>query len=228
MTGQELVDRAKALALPFVGQMATAPGPLLQQINALDTEVVDLVLRVAPQALSTAGSTVAIGNHAANAAGYALTAARSYTDFKYVDNEGYTYPITIVPETHFDDPSVHPSAIVAGSTLLPCDPAMSRWTESGDQGWWLSGDTVEYRYVANPTPLTVFSGTLASPTFAQNYMTWALVLHILLAFHGHEGIVPQARLEMVMQLRQTAYSDLAMTIARLSPVTSSLRGIGPI
>lgn len=220
LLAKDLIDDAMALAYPHIAEYATSPVALLRQLSSLDERVIDILLATAPQRVSTAGSNLNC-SLANNIAGYSLTSARAYVDFQYFDlDSNFIAGIRIVPESAFDNPTQHPAGIVRGSTFYPCDPLGNRWFTAELRDFFRGdGDTIRYRYVADPTRITALSQTLASPDEAEQYFIWNLVLTILLQAGG----VPPERQQVVAA--QIAEQERVITLmASKRTITQSSAG----
>lgn len=194
LLARDLIDDAMALAYPHIAEYATSPVALLRQLSSLDERVIDLFLATAPERVSAAGSNLNC-SLANNLAGYSLATARAYVDFQYFDlDDNFISRIRIVPENTFDNPPQHPAGIVRAATFYPCDPLGNRWFTAETRDFFRGdGDTIRYRYVADPVRLTALSQSLASPDEAEQYFIWNLVLTILLQAGG----VPPERQQAV-------------------------------
>lgn len=185
LLAKDLIDDATALAYPYIAEYATSPVALLRQLSSLDERVIDILLLTAPERVSAAGSNLNC-SLANNLAGYALATARAYVDFQYFDkDDNIISAVRILPEGNFDRPPQHPAGIVRGSTFYPCDPLNNRWATAELRDFFRGdGDTIRYRYVADPVRLTALTQTLASPDETEQYFIWNLVLTILLQAGG--------------------------------------------
>lgn len=225
LTPLNLIDDAKAQAFPYLRDENVSPGALLRQLTSLDREIVGMFATHAPERLSVQAADAAIV-FATNATGYALSAAKVYTDFKYVDKDGEISNIQIAPEGK--QPSKHPAARVLGSTFYPIDPLDRAWAASfGDRVFYVgNGDEVQYRYIAEPARVTTMAQTLASPDEAESYIRESLVLSILLS-SGYEMDMPSVgasrpmnRLALQMQAVMMARQNLLHEMTKRTGVSA--------
>jgi len=216
LTPLNLIEDAKLGAWPFVRDEFVSPGALLRQLTSLDREVVTLFATQAPERISAQGTDIPIVA-GTNGTGYALTAAKSYTDFRYVDSSGIPVEIEIASEG--DLPSKHPAGRVVGSTFYPIDPTDREWSATfGNRAFYIGdGDKVRYRYILEPVRVTSMSQTLASPDEAESYLRESLVLGILLA--SGEG-VPQERIARAAQLVNQLRKDLNHEMTKRAGVSA--------
>jgi len=216
LTPLNLIDDAKLGAWPFMRDEFVSPGALLRQLTSLDREVVALFLTQAPERLSAQATDITIVS-TTNGTGYALTAAKGYTSFTYVDKDGIPEEIEIAPEG--DLPSKHPSGRVVGSTFYPIDPIDREWSATfGTRAFYIGdGDKVRYRYILEPVRVTSMSQTLASPDEAESYLRESLVLGILLA-SGES--VPQERIARAAQLVNQLRKDLNHEMTKRTGVSA--------
>src|SRR6266566_5065280 len=110
MLAGDLINSAIAKAYPFIRETDYAPGQMLKLVAGLDQEITYMYSVHAPERISVAGTPITVVA-ATNPTGYALTAAYSYSNLKWVDNNGFVWPINIVSENHFDHPGQHPAGI---------------------------------------------------------------------------------------------------------------------
>lgn len=216
LTPLNLIEDAKLQAYPHMRDELVSPGALLRQLTSLDREVVGLFATHAPERISAQGTDVTIV-FANNAAGYALSAAKFYTDFKYISIDGEILPIEIVPEGKA--PSKHPAARVQGLTFLPIDPLDRGWDASlGDRNYFKGGgDEVQYRFIVEPSRVTSMSQTLASPDEAESYLRDSLALNILLS---SGEAVPQDRIQHAAQLAAQARRSLLHEMTKRTGVSA--------
>lgn len=191
LLAQTLLDDARLQAYPHLREETISPAALLRHLTSLDREIVGLFMVHVPERISVAGTDVPIVL-ATNPTGYTLSAAKAYTEFRYVDKDGIEYPIEIPPEGKW--PSRHPAARVRGATFFPIDRFDRDWDSAfGDRTFFRGdGDLVEYRYIPEPVRVTTMAAVLASPDEAESYIREALTLHILLM---SEDGVPAERLQ---------------------------------
>lgn len=218
LTANELINDALAEAYPYSFEDRHSPAALLRQLSALEEEVIGWYALTRPERLSVAGSELLVVV-ATNLTGYPLTNALFYTDFKWEDKDGNLLPITIVPEAHYDSPVVHPSAVIRGSTLFPCDPWGTRWDTSsiGVRPFFVGdGDKIQYRYVTRPVRLGSLTNVLISPDEARQYLIASLKFSILLGVPG----VPQEVLQVAADTLRERRSFLIFQINKREPVTS--------
>jgi hypothetical protein len=207
LTPSDLIDDAVLLAFPYASERTVAPGVLLRQLQQLDREVVGMLAQEAPERFSTdviPGQSPTVTDVAVtlvkNRDGYALQAATQYTDWTLVDSSDNVWPITIVPESKFEAPPVHPAGIVRGSTFFPCDPDGLRWEDQvDDRTVFAVGDTIKYRYIAEVSRVTTKTQALASPEEAQGYLVWSLVLSILLGAGASQEAIQLAAAQRAEQ-----------------------------
>lgn len=216
LTPLNLIEDAKLSAFPFMRDENVAPGALLRQLTTLDREVVGLFAQHVPERISVQGTDIPVV-FATNATGYALSAAKRYTAFEYVDKDGEIYSIEIVPEGK--EASRHPAARVQGLTFYPIDPLDRSWDASfGDRNLYVgNGDEIRYRYIAEPARVTTMSQTLASPDEAESYLRESLTLSILLS--SGEG-VPQDRIQRAAQLVGQTRKDLVHEMTKRTGVSA--------
>lgn len=212
---------AESLAYPYIDKSGISPAQLLRQLTALDQEVLTVAAQNAPGWVSVAGTPVTVVL-ATNPNGYSLTAALSYSDFEYVDKDGYTYPLNGVTDSQFDNPSWHPAYRLEGLKFFPADPLGKRWAGTEARSWFKGdGDQVLYRYVPLVTQLVAKSDTLKSPEAARAYFARSLALTIILSYHSLYGNVPAERLQAEATLVGSLHSSLLLLIARQVPPKQS-------
>jgi hypothetical protein len=195
----DLINTAVGRAYPFIRETDIAPGQLCKILTGLDQEVLHWYSIQAPERTTTVAAPITVVL-SQNVAGYALVAlAYVYTNFKWIDNQGFVWPINMVPENRFDHPGKHPAALVRNSTFYPCDPNEVRWTNiSGSIGGQRqffagNGDTITYDYQPIGPNITTTSQNMTSPDEAREYFTSSLTFHILL---NSSEMIPQGRLAM--------------------------------
>lgn len=196
-----LITEAKQRSFPFIREDQFSPGQSLSQLAALEQEIQQMFGFTGPDQTSVAATPTTIVA-TQNATGYVLATALTYNNFKYIDNQGYVWPINMVPEDHFDHPMLHPAAmvkIVLGvTTLFPSDPMEVRFSTLQQglvrQFWVGNGDTFTYNYVQSVTaPFTTLNQSMNVPDVSRNYIVAALSLNILL---NSAELVPPNRLQM--------------------------------
>lgn len=206
LTVSDLIQDAETLAYPHVGPQKPARGPLLRALSALDASFAREIANARPELLSTQASEITVGDNAANLAGYALTSALSWTDFKYVDKDAAVYDLYIVPERFYDEPQQNPSCIIQGTTLLPCDPNEKRWDGTTQRIFFIGdGDKIMYNYIPFPATLDGLTSTLVSPDFARDWFVWSLVLQIALANGADEMSIGKIKEEADLMGAKTQY-----------------------
>lgn len=225
----DLIADATGLAFPFISEYGVAPGQLLRHLTTLDDEIVNMFATSAPERLSLPGTTITIVA-ANNAAGYALTDARAYTDFRYIDSNGvvWTSPIVIVPESRFDSPDRDPAGIIrnnAGvSTFYPCDPFRMNWlTTLNVRPFFVGdGDQVKYRYIPALARVTTLTQTLLSPEEARPYIMWSLAATILMSHSTTPELQPQVanRVQAALAMAGAAKQSLQLIAYKRSPTSS--------
>jgi hypothetical protein len=204
LIASDIISDALAYAFPYIPEFAIAPGAQLRFLTALENEVLTWYAMTAPERVSVAGTPIVI-SITSNASGYALTSGQSYTDFRYVDNQGIVWaqPIRIVPENKFFDPQQHPAGIVRSvngvNTFFPCDPAEVNWSQTGPtigpRFFFVgNGDQIFYRYVPSTVLVATTTQQLLSPDEARQFLGWSLALQTLLAAEG----VPPEKLQTVI------------------------------
>ena len=234
LAGDILAD-AETLAYPFVSERALAAGPLLRQLSTLDAEVVGMIASMHPAYLAQEAASPIAMAASTNAAGYELEAGRAYLNFRLVDEDGFVTPTRIVPPQHLDSPPVHPAGVVGTGLdgqsepvrfFYPCDYRSQRWSDGSDSGrsFFITGQTVTYQLIPEPGQLTSRTSVLVSPDFARNYLQWSLAAGIILNAHSDGVVVPAERLQAAMQAPIALQQSLWSTLAKLAPVTSSMRG----
>jgi len=220
LTPQTLIDDALLLAHPYTPTQALALGPLLRRLTTLDAEIVHWYLITAPERLNTT-PTALIVSLATNATGYALSAARVYSDFRWIDKDGNVWsdPISIVPESHFMTPGKHPAGIVRGSTFFPSDPLEKNWTGTEKRIFFIGdGDKVQYRIIAEPGRVTTLSQALVAPDESRDYLQWSLALAIMLQAFG----VPVERIDEARLHVQEARAQMVLSAAKRTGVESRI------
>jgi hypothetical protein len=214
LQAQDLINDAIGLAFPYIRETDIAPGTLLKHLTWLDQEVMNLYALHMPERITTEGSDITVV-FASNVNGYPLAAsAWAYLDLVYVDNQGFAWPLNIVPEDKFDHPMKHPAVLIRGATFYPCDPAEVRWNLAFDpsprQFYVGNGDVISYDYVATGVKITSLSQNLLSPDEGRNYIVADLALEILLTSEN----VPQTRLQKANEQRTNNRNGLLMNIVK--------------
>src|SRR5512147_1444851 len=207
----ELIAEAVGLAYPYVPEWATARGPLLRKLTQLDDKIVDMIMSQAPERIGKIAADITITS-TGNQQGYALdfVDARSYHNFKYIDNAGAVTPITVYTALSPSQVS-HPAGVVAGDVFYPIDPWGSRWTATGSRFVYIgNGDKIAFEYVPNSTPITTMSQVLVSPDEAGQYIVTELVLQILMA----SRLAPPEALQSVLADRKDQWDGLVLTISK--------------
>ena len=223
LTPLSIIEEAEGLAYPHISENATARGPLLHQLSSLEKEVVDMIVSTSPNLLAEAGGviTIVLGT---NPSGYALDTTKAYmTDtFRYVDAENTIIPIRIVPVAQFDDPPIHPAAMISAGSFYPCDPLGKNWAGSDARSWYPGeGETVTYSLVDEPALVTTLSQVLVSPDLARPYFVSSLALSIVLA---SDSMIPASQIAIqrltasMMEMKER----LPMLLAQRARVESSI------
>ena len=220
LTVSDIIAGAELRAEPYVPEQGSPKGVLVRQLSGLDSDVVNMVALQNPGLLSTAATAITIVS-ATNRTGYSLESARKYFNFQWVDADGNIFPIKIVDERSYEHPPYHPSALIRGTTFLPCDPIEEGWSGSDSRGIYVGdGDTVTYSYIPEHTKLTALADTCEGPDFAREYYEITLALNILLSAPFP---VPQGKLIEMSDNSRKAYRDLLLTISKQVPLETSVR-----
>lgn len=214
LTPQNLIDDAKLQAWPYLREEDISPAALLRQLTSLDREIVGFIGIHVPERLTSQATDITIVT-ANNQAGYALTAAKIYTDFTYVDKDGNRIPIEIAPEGK--EPSRHPAAYIYGTTFRPIDPLDVSWNASfGLRTLYIGdGDKVQYRFIAEPSRVTTMSQTLVSPDECESYFRESLTLTVLL-----QSAAPPERLQVATQLLLASKQQLLHQLTKKTGVSA--------
>jgi hypothetical protein len=190
MLAGDVIDDGILGAYPFIREDNLSPASLLRTLSTVEKEVISWYIRSYPERISVASSAVPVVL-ASNLAGYTLTSARAYYNFKYQNTDGYEEDIDIVP--HGKRPTRHPAAYIVGNTLFPIDPLERNWAENGSNNvYFRLGDTFSYDYIAEPAQIVSKSATLASPDEVRPYLESVITLQVLLQ---NAGNVPQDRMQ---------------------------------
>lgn len=216
LTPNNLIEDAKLQAFPYLRDENVAPGALLRHLTTLDREVIGLLAQHAPERVSVQAADITIVE-ATNLTGYALNAAKHYSDWIYIDIDGHRTPIEIAPEGK--KPAASPAGRVFGNSFFPIDPLDKGWdADFGARTWYIGdGDKIAYRYIAEPVRVTSMTQTLASPDEVESYFKEALVLQILLSC-GHE--VPAERIQNQQRTLTLAKQNTLLEIIKRAGVTS--------
>ncbi len=217
----DVITEAKQNAFPYIREDQFNPGQSLSHCYHLDQEIQQMFGFTGPeQAAATQPAPVTI-IASQNVNGYSLAAnAIHYYDFKYIDNQGYVWPINMVPENHFDHPMLHPAGIVRGgatnSFFFPADPLEIRFStiQAGltRQFWAGNGDTFTYNYIVTRTsPFISLASAMNVPDLARPYVVAALTLQILL---NSADIVPPPRLQMAQLRWQQTRQELQLLASK--------------
>lgn len=209
-----LISDATLLCFPYVHEDHSSPGMLCRVLTQLEKEVIDMYILTQPQVISVAGTPITVVA-SQNAAGYALTAAKNYTDFSWITPDGFAWEIYMVPERHLLDKAPrHPAGIVRGNTFFPADPLMRRWNTPGSRNVFVgSGDQITYRYIPEPANVTGLAQTLASPDAAQPYLMWSLALTMLLTAGA-----PTQHIQNAAAQRDKAKAELTLIASKTTGV----------
>jgi hypothetical protein len=220
LTASELLTDAKLLAMPYLREESTAPGPLLRVLTALDSDVVRQVAIYAPERLSAEGSTFSV-NHSLNLAGYPLSPGIRYGAFAYLAEDGSTTDLALVPGSRFPFTDRHPSGIIRGggteAKFYPCDPFGRSWETTDSRPWFsVLTEQVAYRYVPAPARVTALAQTMTGPDEARDYYQWMLCAYLL----GIAG-APEERIAAVRQLAGLARDEFITNMMKRQPTASA-------
>lgn len=212
LTPSTLVADAVLLSFPHISEASYAPTSLLRVLSQCEKEIVNLYILTQPQRISTAGASIPCVV-ASNVTGYALSAGRNYTDFTWQDSDGHVWPIYMVPDgKQLDHAPKHPAGIIRGSTFFPADPLGARWSTSGQRVVFnATGDSINYRYIAEPTAVTTMTQTLVSPDEAQSYLLWSLVTALLLTAGA-----PIEKVQNAVANRDRAKNELGLIASKIA------------
>lgn len=223
LSPNDLINEALGLAYPYIGENATARGPLLSQLTSLEKEVADMIVATSPNLAATAGADITIVL-ATNPTGYTLDAAKAYLTktFKYVDLGGNILPLRIVPDAQYAHPPTHPAAMIRGIKFFPCDPLEKAWAGSDARSiFGGGGDKVTYELVAEPAAVTTLAQTLVSPDLVRPYFVSSLALSVVLASDSVSPVSP-TRLQQLTAAMMGARDGLPALLAQRARVESSI------
>jgi hypothetical protein len=215
-----LIEDAELHAYPYLASPPIPRPTLLRTLQALDAEIVTLLMTEAPHALSGAASAALTIAAATNVTGYTLDPAFQHQQFMYwIASTGRYTPLTLVTVDRQDDVNAkHPAAVVLDEvTLFPVDPLGKRWAGGETRSWFVDGDKLYYRKVSAATTPATLSATLQSPDYAEDFFSAAMHLEVLLRYPGQ---VPERVLQAAEDSVKSTRLLVVSRAVRQAPITS--------